>query len=258
MGHNISYSAVEIPGATSIYIQRPGGCCPERAMWNPQKPPELHMVPDAAWQTFSQQVHAAVSGMLDEQAALWAAGFGWAPGTILIHMARLHWILFIVGALLLIAGIAGPNMYRCQVNSKNQQQDHLINQAIAELQPHCPSLTIQYRTMYTECCRPKGSQPLRMISLSPMMMMMPMGYSGSAVGQAIQVASPLTQMMTVTVPPGVGPGQQLQIQTEQGPMSVVVPQGVAGGSQFQVQVPVSQVVQAVPANPAVVQGVPAK
>lgn len=252
MGQNISYSAMEVPGATSVYIQRPGGCCPEKAVWNPQKPPELNMIPDAAWQQFSQEVQTAVNNMGDEQMALWGAGFGWLPGSIMMHMGGIHWILAVLGFLLLIAGIVLPNVMRCQIVNKCIEQDQKIKQAIAQLQTQC-QLSIEYKTMFTECCRPKGSQPMRMISFASPMMMMPMG--AGMVGPAVAVAAP-AQMLAVTVPPGSGPGTQLQIQTQQGPMNVIVPPGIESGGTFQVQMPTAPVAMAQPvqAQPAGVQG----
>jgi len=63
--------------------------------------------------------------------------------------------------------------------------------------------------------------------------------------QAVQMIPP-AQMLSVTVPAGVMPGQQLQVQAPTGPVLVQVPQGMGPGSVFQVQVPAPQVVAAVP------------
>ena len=52
------------------------------------------------------------------------------------------------------------------------------------------------------------------------------------------------QSMLVTVPPGVLPGQQLQVQVGQQQLLIPVPQGVVPGQQLQFNVPAPPVAQA--------------
>merc|ERR1712216_858264 len=69
------------------------------------------------------------------------------------------------------------------------------------------------------------------------------GAYGQPVAAAVPVASaqpvaqPQQQMMEVVVPEGVGPGQQIMVQSPAGSINVVVPAGVGPGMMFQVAIP---------------------
>ena len=81
-------------------------------------------------------------------------------------------------------------------------------------------------------------QPM-MIPQQQQPMMIPQQQQPVMIGQPVanmaQVA-PAPMLMTVTVPQGVAPGQQLQLQTPAGTMVMVtVPPGVGPGGQFQIQ-----------------------
>ena len=47
---------------------------------------------------------------------------------------------------------------------------------------------------------------------------------------------PPTVLLSVMCPMGTGPGQQLRIETEQGPMEVTVPDGVEPGDTFEAEI----------------------
>lgn len=122
------------------------------------------------------------------------------------------------------------------------------------------SVTFQYVTQFTGVCKPKGAQTYRALYIIPGGMLLTPAAGGGfqcagtqmiAAGTpvqsiaAVQPAVPVgMQTMGVTVPPGVKPGESIQISTPSGPMQVVVPQGVSGGMAFQVQVPAAPMAQA--------------
>ena len=70
-------------------------------------------------------------------------------------------------------------------------------------------------------------------------MMIPQQQQPVMIGQPVALmtqVAPAPTLMTVTVPQGVAPGQQLQLQTPTGAMvMVIVPPGVGPGGQFQIQ-----------------------
>lgn len=66
---------------------------------------------------------------------------------------------------------------------------------------------------------------------------------------AAQSAAPTEQLMTVTVPDGMGPGQPLQVQTPAGIMQVTIPDGCGPGAAFEMLLPTAPAVAPMPAAP---------
>jgi len=67
-------------------------------------------------------------------------------------------------------------------------------------------------------------------------------------------ASSQPDMMSVTVPKGVGAGQPIQVETPHGLVACTVPEGLTAGDSFEIQLPVqAAVVQPVLALPAAIQ-----
>ena len=62
-----------------------------------------------------------------------------------------------------------------------------------------------------------------------------------------------TLVLEITCPPGVGPGQSVEVETEDGPMEVVIPDGVEEGDSFEVSIELGPPADA--AEPAAVAAV---
>ena len=100
------------------------------------------------------------------------------------------------------------------------------------------AVTLQYVTMYTGVCKPKGTLTYRSLWVSP-------GGGGGTMGQAM-VRQPVAQavvpqagtLMAVTCPPGCGAGDTVAIATPSGQqVQVQIPTGVVAGQVFNVQLP---------------------
>eukprot|EP00746_Dinoflagellata_sp_MGD_P050619 gnl/MRDRNA2_/MRDRNA2_226761_c0_seq1.p1 gnl/MRDRNA2_/MRDRNA2_226761_c0~~gnl/MRDRNA2_/MRDRNA2_226761_c0_seq1.p1 ORF type:complete len:194 (-),score=29.56 gnl/MRDRNA2_/MRDRNA2_226761_c0_seq1:614-1114(-) len=165
--------------------------------------------------------------MKDTMPWVYAWFAGWMLGLIVGSLGEAIEILGLLGFIIMIAGCGIPCCCCQKIASHNQQQDEMIRRAIAELQPQCTGVNIQYKTVYTDCCNGDDGKPGRNIVFAPAVMLNPIGM----VGQPVAVASTLA----VQVPPGSQPGSQIQVQTPKGPMNVTVPQGVNPGDIFQVQ-----------------------
>ena len=88
-------------------------------------------------------------------------------------------------------------------------------------------MTVEYRTAWTSCFKPKGARTARIIAFVP---------SGG-----VQIPS---QTIMVQVPPGAVAGQTLQVQTPQGIQMATIPSGVSAGQTFTFTAGAPQVVQA--------------
>merc|ERR1712007_28 len=90
-----------------------------------------------------------------------------------------------------------------------------IHQACADLATSTSGqVTVQYRTQYVGCCRPRQTQPFRAIAISPAagQMMQVQIPQGSSPGQTMQVQGPSGQTIQVQIPPGATSGQVIHVQ----------------------------------------------
>lgn len=102
-----------------------------------------------------------------------------------------------------------------------------------------PNATFTLQTLWTQNCKPKGARTYRALCIAPAAGVVPGAVTAVPVmGTPVPVASQAVVNMGVTCPPGCKSGDAVQITTPSGqPMLVSVPQGVGPGQQFIVQAP---------------------
>jgi len=175
--------------------------------------------------------------------------------------AALALLIMPLGLLILVAGLMMPNppmimriihvpffflafVVFITLNSimkpANQQIDEKI-QALCRRYSD-GAVQLQYVTLFTGVCKPKGAQTYRSLWVSPA------GGMGGGMGQpafgqpmqpALQaVAPPAGTMMQVTCPAGCKAGDTVAIMAPNGQqVQVQIPMGVAPGQNFNVQLP---------------------
>eukprot|EP00913_Durusdinium_trenchii_P032767 g30674.t1 len=127
------------------------------------------------------------------------------------------------GAIVAFATILVVSVGRLIVVTKNTAEDQKIHQLCSELTTATQgAIQVQYRTAWTGFCKPKHARTARLIVFCPRTSMGPVTIP-------IPGAAPIQSIM-ITVPPGVVPGQQLQVQTPTGIQTATVPEGSALGS----------------------------
>jgi len=234
------------PGGV-VKVVQDGQFC--KATWESSgRPPAAvqHLIPDSVWQTFDKQVTSTVAGMKDERLPFLLL-IVTVPGFIALAVlsssssesrssnsssrssssssSSLYMLLFPLNFLFMFAFLA----LRYWVVTVNNQADQEIRRACQAMAGQT-GLNVEYRSQHTGVCKSKHARLFRGVAISP----------AGAIGMAMGA------MMAVQVPPGAGPGTQVQVQAPDGQtLQVSVPAGVGPGQTFQVQVPARvQVVQA--------------
>ena len=247
MGNHYSFQPPP-PGTVVIDIQPSAACCAEKS-WHPmRKPVSAAAMPEQRWQEFSSRMGELVSQFKQDQKALF--GLLFIPIGLIVLLAlqpqgrgesedrSVIWDIIHVPFMFLAVGVTlGFSM---TMRSQNEQIDHKIEQLCREFSD--ATVTLQYMTMFTGQCKPKGAREWRALWVSPGgggmqamgMQSVPMGMPQMA--QAVPMQSAAVTMQ-VTCPAESGAGDQIQINTPSGPMMVVVPAGVRAGMPFEVNVP---------------------
>jgi hypothetical protein len=225
MGNFYSYPDSVPPGGELLFVQRHKECCPPPMEFRHAKPFCLGSLPDQQWNVFQEKVQGICSRYRNEIMSFWPLGLFVLVMVPWEMVARELGFIRVVGAVVVMGLFIGMRLW---IAGENEKLDHEIRSACAEFTASS-GCAAEYRTAYTNCCRPKHAKPFRAIAFTPVGGLVPVG----------------TQMISVTVPPGAPPGSTLQIQTPDGQMmNVQVPPGVREGQIFHVQPPPPQVVQA--------------
>lgn len=242
------------PGTTQIDTE-PAECCSsvpcKQRLWDDQAPKPLGAAawPDSRWRDFSSEMGTLVRTYKKDGYAAFA--FLLFPIGIFIMLASFAIpdppvIMRVIHVPFIILGILIFIVISSHVKPANQAVDRKIEELCRRYSDG--HVTLQYVTMFTGVCKPKGAQTYRSLWVSP--------GGGStpvmAVGQPMVPAG--MQTMSVTCPAGCKAGDSVAITTPSGQqMQVQIPTGVVEGQAFHVQVPaappvaVATVVTAVPA-----------
>ncbi|CAE7434965.1 unc-89 [Symbiodinium natans] len=226
MGNMGSYNMSCPPGGTVIALQDPQECFSGKPTWKEtSKPQTLAALPETVWKDFAGKVSDACNRCWDERLPFCGLIFIIFPfvnafsnitsssnsDSVGINLGMVISSFCMLLAFLTILG------GRFAISNRNQSQDMVIRMACQQLVSSSQgAFAAEYRTMWTGHCRPKGARVMRVIVISP------------ATGSAAAYAQPIM----VTVPQGATAGATLQVQTPSGLQSVTVPPGVAPGQTF--------------------------
>ena len=231
------------PGTTQLDTE-PAECscvpCKNR-IWddNMPKPPAAAGWTESRWRSFAAEMGELVRTYKRDGYAGYAClliplglvvllvGFLFPDPPTIMHFIH---VPFIILSLVLCCGLGG------WMKTANEAVDRKI-QALCQRYSD-GAVTLQYVTMYTGLCTPKGTMPYRSLWVSP-------GGGGGTMGQPM-VGQPVAQavvpqagtQMAVTCPPGCGAGDTVAIATPSGQqVQVQIPTGVVAGQVFNVQLP---------------------
>ena len=238
------------PGGAMIGLQVPRGeCFTKPRLDNATPKPEcLSMVEDSRWTEFEGHLASIVS-------MYWTENFAWALylpivvvlsyGFLFIYfLAGLDMIVFVpigVSTGLFVLGFAGVIYFLCWMAKKNCALDEQIHELCEGLKSSLGGeMTVEYRTRNTTLSKPKGASTARLIVFGPKHLM-PLAGMQLGMQFGMQPGMPMHPMpmagvspmpIMVTVPPGVQPGQQMQVPTAMGIQIVTVPEGLLPGQSF--------------------------
>jgi len=217
------------PGGSTLVLMDPRDCIETKPkITSKQKPSCLSMLGDAQWNEWMGKLQHYVNQYFHELLpfVFLPIAFLAIGGTLAAHAAGVDIMHYGAGVFLL--AFFGILVGRLIISSKNQGLDEEIHQLCGELTLMTSgTVTVEYRTAWTSCCKPKYARTARIIAFVP---------SGG-----VQIPS---QTIMVQVPPGAVAGQTLQVQTPQGIQMATIPSGVSAGQTFTFTAGAPQVVQA--------------
>lgn len=217
------------PGGSMITLQSPQECFQTRPKFNETwKPDCMSMIDDARWNDFVGKLTVIVGSYFNEMIPFMIVPLGFAAMIgiwfVPLTMDDTPFPQF-AGAIVAFATILVVSVGRLIVVTKNTAEDQKIHQLCSELTTATQgAIQVQYRTAWTCFCKPKHARTARLIVFCPRTSMGPVTIP-------IPGAAPIQSIM-ITVPPGVVPGQQLQVQTPTGIQTATVPEGVGPGQSF--------------------------